>query len=147
MAESAESSFSTQRLNSHLRLWCSVVAAMSIEVSACRWLSACLLAPLTLSLVAFSGLLAVFQRYDTHRFRIFLLQFRWHFSFKCYEYLFMLTEHLIIELIQVKNTKYRLFWGVFTAFKCHFNIPTMAVLFKSFYNQLFTILFLGIQKD
>ena len=30
----------------------------------------------------------------------------WHFSFKCYEYLFMLTEHLIIELIQVKNTFY-----------------------------------------
>ena len=55
-------------LNSHLRLRCSVVAAMLIEVSVCRWLSACLLAPLTLSLVAFSGLLAAFQRYDTHRY-------------------------------------------------------------------------------
>ena len=78
-------------------------------------------------------------------FRIFLLQFRWHFSFKCYEYLFMLTEHLIIELIQVKNTFYNtknidLGMGVFTMY-------VLSKYSSTLHNLLFTILFLGIQKD
>ena len=59
-------------------------------------------------------------------FRIFLLQFRWHFSFKCYEYLSIYAHWTFDYWIDSskKNTllpggykKYWLFWGVLSAFK------------------------------